>query len=205
MSILKELQQIGTRKVPQLKTGQTVHVHQLIQEGDKKRTQIFEGLIIKINSGTGVDKSFTVRKIVEGIGVERTFPLHSPLIKKIVVKKEAKVRRSKLYYMRDRFGKSARLKEFFVGEEKPEVAEEKVETPQTEEVAEEKVETPQTEEVAEEKVETPQTEEVAEEKVETPQTEEVAEEKVETPQTEEVAEEKVEKAEDPAEKTEEKA
>jgi large subunit ribosomal protein L19 len=125
MSILAELRQTGMKKVPALKPGQTVHVHQQIQEGDKKRIQIFEGLIIKINSGHGVDQSFTVRKIVEGIGVEKTFPVHSPLIKKIVVKKEAKVRRAKLYYMRERFGKSARLKESFVAEVK-EVPEEEI-------------------------------------------------------------------------------
>lgn len=102
-----------TKKVPVLKVGNTIKVHQKIKEGNKERIQTFEGLIIKLNSGYAADKTFTVRKIVSGIGVEKIFPLHSPLIDIEVVKK-AKVRRAKLYYMRERSGKSARLKETFV-------------------------------------------------------------------------------------------
>lgn len=117
MNELQALQQLAVKKVPVLKAGQTVRVHQRIKEGEKERVQIFEGLIIKINSGAGADKSFTVRKIVEGIGVEKNFPVYSPLIEKIEIKKEAKVRRAKLYYMRERFGKSARLKETFVSDQ----------------------------------------------------------------------------------------
>ena len=102
------------KKVPVIRTGQTVRVFQKIKEGEKERIQMFEGLVIKVNSGHGADRSFTVRKVVEGIGVEKIYPLYSPRIDKIEVKKEAKVRRAKLYYMRDRSGKSARLKESFV-------------------------------------------------------------------------------------------
>ncbi|MFH1284582.1 MAG: 50S ribosomal protein L19 [Candidatus Peregrinibacteria bacterium] len=102
---------------PDISTGNTVRVHQKIKEGDKERIQIFEGLVIKINSGHGADKTFTVRKVVEGIGVEKIFPLYSTNIEKIEVKKKAAVRRAKLYYMRERSGKSARLKETFVSSE----------------------------------------------------------------------------------------
>ena len=122
MSLLKEVQEKARKSVPVVKPGLTVRVHQKIKEGNKERIQVFEGLVIKINSGHGADKTFTVRKIVEGIGVEKIFPLYSPLIDKIEVKKEAKVRRAKLYYMRERFGKSARLKESFISEQKMEEA-----------------------------------------------------------------------------------
>lgn len=99
------------KKVPAIKAGQSVRVHQRIKEGAKERIQIFEGLIIRINAGHDVSKTFTVRKIVEGIGVEKIFPLYSPSIEKIQIIKEAKIRRAKLYYMRNLSGKSARLKE----------------------------------------------------------------------------------------------
>ena len=123
MSVLSEVQkQVATKEVPKIKAGHTVRVHQKIKEGEKERIQMFEGLVIKVNSGTGADKTFTVRKVVEGIGVERIFPLYSPLLEKIEVKKEAKVRRSKLYYMRKRSGKSARLKEGFVTDQEMEAA-----------------------------------------------------------------------------------
>ena len=106
---LQEIQKIAVnRKVPELRPGYTVKIHQKIKEGEKERVQIFEGLIININSGYGADKTFTVRKIVEGVGVEKIFPLYSPNIVKIEVKKKAsKVRRSKLYYLRDLQGKEA--------------------------------------------------------------------------------------------------
>ncbi len=122
MSLLQEIQEKSRKTVPVIKSGLTVRVHQKIKEGSKERIQVFEGLVIKVNSGHGADKTFTVRKIVEGIGVEKIFPLYSPLIDKIEVKKEAKVRRAKLYYMRERFGKSARLKESFISEQKMEEA-----------------------------------------------------------------------------------
>jgi large subunit ribosomal protein L19 len=116
---IQEIQTKNIKKMPALNTGMTVRVHQKIKEGEKERIQIFEGLIIKISHGHGVDKTLTVRKVVEGIGVEKIFPIHSPNIAKIEITKKSKVRRSKLYYMRERFGKSARLKgRFLTGEEK---------------------------------------------------------------------------------------
>ncbi len=117
MSILNEIRDTAVKKVPNIVPGLTVRVHQMIKEGEKSRVQVFEGLVIKMNSGVGADKTFTVRKIVDGVGVEKIFPLYSPVIKKIEVKKESEVRRAKLYYMRGRSGKSARLKETFVDAE----------------------------------------------------------------------------------------
>jgi large subunit ribosomal protein L19 len=111
MQLLHEVGKKNLKKAPDLKPGSTVRVHQKIKEGEKERVQVFEGLIIAVSSGNGADKTFTVRKIVEGIGVEKVFPIHSPNIAKIQVKKTSNVRRSKLYYMRQRSGKSARLKE----------------------------------------------------------------------------------------------
>jgi large subunit ribosomal protein L19 len=90
--------------------GDTVDVHTKILEGDKERVQVFSGVVIA-RSGTGAREMFTVRRIVAGEGVERKFPLHSPRIAKIDVKRSAVVRRAKLYYMRERSGKSARLRE----------------------------------------------------------------------------------------------
>lgn len=105
------------KKVPNIKPGQTVKVYQKIKEGEKERVQIFEGLIIKISSGTGLSKTFTVRKVVDGVGVEKVFPLYTPTIDKIQIIKEGQVRRAKLYYMRDLSGKSTRLKELMMEEE----------------------------------------------------------------------------------------
>lgn len=100
------------KDVPALKSGYVVRVHQRIKEGEKERVQIFEGLIIKLSSGArAADKTFTVRKLVEGVGVEKVFPIHSPTIEKIEVVKQGKVRRSKLYYMRSLEGKSTRLQD----------------------------------------------------------------------------------------------
>lgn len=102
------------RNHPVLEPGYTVRVHQKVQEGDKERVQIFEGLVIAVHNGhTATDRSFTVRKVVDGVGVERVFPWLSPLLVKIEVKKVAKVRRAKLNFLRARSGKSARLSERF--------------------------------------------------------------------------------------------
>jgi len=117
---VQKIQQHQTKKMPVLKAGMTIRVHQKIKEGEKERIQIFEGLVIKISAGYGIDKTFTVRKIVEGIGVEKIFPIHSPNVAKIEVIKKSKIRRSKLYYMRKLFGKSARLKGRFVSDEEKE-------------------------------------------------------------------------------------
>ena len=96
------------KNVPQLKAGDRVRVHQKIQEGGKTRVQVFEGLVIKTQHGRGINGSFTVRRISLGVGVEKTFPLHSPSITKIEKLKSAKVRRAKLYYVRGLVGKAAR-------------------------------------------------------------------------------------------------
>lgn len=109
--LVKDVQKTQLKKIPEVRTGYTVRVHQKIKEGGKERVQAFEGLVIKMGHGEGAEKTITVRKIVQGIGVEKVFPIHSPNITKIEVKKKAKVRRSKLYYMRQRSGKSARLQE----------------------------------------------------------------------------------------------
>ena len=90
--------------------GDTVRVHARIVEGEKERTQIFEGIVIR-KRGEGVKASFTVRRISYGVGVERTFPLHSPRIERVEVVRQSRVRRSKLYYLRGLAGKAARLKE----------------------------------------------------------------------------------------------
>ena len=90
--------------------GDTVRVHVKVVEGEKERVQVFEGTVIR-KRGEGARASFTVRRISYGVGVERTFPLYSPRVEKIVVVKHGKVRRAKLYYLRERTGKSARLRE----------------------------------------------------------------------------------------------
>lgn len=95
---------------PRIKSGDTVKVHVRVKEGDKERIQIFEGVIISYRRG-GVRASFTVRKVSFGQGVERIFPLHSPIIQKIDVIRSAKVRRAKLYFLRNLKGKAARMKE----------------------------------------------------------------------------------------------
>ena len=95
---------------PQMKAGDTVKVHVKVREGDKERIQVFEGVIIGLHRG-GARASFTVRKISFGQGVERIFPLHSPIISKVEVVRTAKVRRAKLYYLRDLKGKAARMRE----------------------------------------------------------------------------------------------
>lgn len=97
-------------EVPTFAIGDTVNVHTRILEGDKERTQIFSGTVIARN-GSGTRAMFTVRRIVAGEGVERKFPLHSPRIARIEVKRSGIVRRAKLYYLRDRVGKSVRLRE----------------------------------------------------------------------------------------------
>ena len=96
--------------VPKFEIGDTVDVHCRILEGEKERIQVFSGVVIG-RSGSGTREMFTVRRIVQGEGVERKFPLHSPRIAKIVVQRSAVVRRAKLYFLRDRVGKAVRLKE----------------------------------------------------------------------------------------------
>jgi large subunit ribosomal protein L19 len=96
--------------VPAFNIGDTVRVHVKIVEGGNERVQVFKGVVIA-RSGGGINESFTVRRVSFGQGVERVFPLHSPRVEKVEVERESRVRRGKLYYLRDRVGKSARLKE----------------------------------------------------------------------------------------------
>jgi large subunit ribosomal protein L19 len=95
---------------PQISSGDTVRVHVKVREGDKERIQVFEGIVIGLHRG-GANASFTVRKVSFGQGVERIFPLHSPTIQKVEVMRSAKVRRAKLYFLRDLKGKAARMRE----------------------------------------------------------------------------------------------
>lgn len=107
---LEKLSSSG-KKIPELRAGQTVRVHQRIKEGDKQRIQIFEGLVIARKHGRGINSTITVRKISHGVGVERIFPVHSPVIEKIEIVKQGKTRRAKLYYIRHKSAKEARLKD----------------------------------------------------------------------------------------------
>jgi large subunit ribosomal protein L19 len=102
--------ELGKRELPSVHVGDTVEVHYLIREGDKERVQLFIGTIIAIK-GRGVARSITVRRIVQGEGVERIFPLHSPRVKDVVITRRGEVRRAKLYFLRDRIGKKTRVKE----------------------------------------------------------------------------------------------
>lgn len=95
---------------PSVRVGNTVKVHVKIREGERERIQVFEGTVIA-KKGSGVSETFTVRRISYGVGVERVFPLHSPNVAKVELVRSGKVRRSKLYYLRDRVGKAAKVKE----------------------------------------------------------------------------------------------
>ena len=111
MDIIKSIEHEQLKdKIPDLKVGDTVRVHQKIKEGNRERIQVFEGIIIK-KQGGGLTATFTVRKIAYGVGVEKTFLLHSPLVEKVEVVRVGKARRAKLYYLRDRVGKAAKTKE----------------------------------------------------------------------------------------------
>ena len=109
--IIKKIEdaQVKEQK-PEFRVGDTVRVHNLIKEGNRERIQVFEGIVIKIQ-GTGSRETFTVRKSSNGIGVEKTWPIHSPNVAKVEVVRRGKVRRAKLFYLRERSGKRARVKE----------------------------------------------------------------------------------------------
>lgn len=96
--------------IPPFGPGDTVRVHVKVIEGDRERIQVFEGIVVS-RSGGSTNETFTVRKVSQGIGVERTFPIHSPRIDKLEVSRRGRVRRAKLFYLRDRLGKAARVKE----------------------------------------------------------------------------------------------
>ena len=111
MDIIKSIEHEQLKnKIPELKVGNTVKVHVRIKEGNKERIQVFEGIIIKVQGG-GVNQTFTVRKISYGVGVEKTFLVHSPLVEKVELVRVGKARRAKVYYLRDRVGKAAKTKE----------------------------------------------------------------------------------------------
>ncbi|MGA9173464.1 MAG: 50S ribosomal protein L19 [Thermoactinomyces sp.] len=109
--IIREITEEQLKKdIPQFRAGDTLRVHVKVKEGQRERIQVFEGVVIQRRGG-GISETFTVRKISYGVGVERTFPLHSPRIEKIEVIRRGKVRRAKLYYLRKLRGKAARIKE----------------------------------------------------------------------------------------------
>ena len=111
MDILKSIEHEQLKnKIPELRIGNTVRVHVRIKEGNKERIQVFEGIIIK-KQGGGINATFTVRRVAYGVGVEKTFLVHSPMMEKVEVVRVGKARRAKLYYLRDRVGKSAKTKE----------------------------------------------------------------------------------------------
>lgn len=111
MDLLRIVEQEQMRTdIPPFRAGDTVKVHVKIVEGTRERIQIFEGVVIRRKGGS-IRENFTVRRVSYGVGVERTFPLHSPKIDKIEVMRRGKVRRAKLYYLRERTGKSARIKD----------------------------------------------------------------------------------------------
>ncbi|MEF3244674.1 MAG: 50S ribosomal protein L19 [Caldisericaceae bacterium] len=118
--VIKEIENEYIKERPEFSVGDTVRVHVRVKESGKERVQVFEGVVIAKSSGN-INASFTVRKVSYGVGVERVFPLHSPLIKKIETKRKGDVRRAKLYYLRSRVGKA-------------QVVKEKVETPNKEKV-----------------------------------------------------------------------
>lgn len=167
MDIIKSIEREQLKnRIPDLKVGDTVRVHQRIKEGNRERIQVFEGIIIKKQGGS-VNATFTVRRIAYGVGVEKTFLVHSPLVEKIEVVRVGKARRAKLYYLRDRLGKAAKTKENIgakIETKYKDLKEETVEEPLSEEtVTEEPV---ATEEVKTEEVKTeeaPVAEEVKEE------------------------------------------
>jgi len=109
--LIRELEKEQMRQdIPAFRPGDTVRVHVKVIEGQRERIQVFEGVVIR-RRGTGISETFTVRKVSYGVGVERTFLLHTPKIEKIEVVRQGKVRRAKLYYLRDRMGKAARIQE----------------------------------------------------------------------------------------------
>ena len=146
MDIIKSIEHEQLKNtIPEIRVGNTVRVHVKIKEGNKERIQVFEGIVIK-KQGGGVNATFTVRKISYGVGVEKTFLIHSPLVEKVELVRVGKARRAKLYYLRERTGKASKTKEM-VGAKienreitiKEDFAEEpvaEVETPATETVAE---------------------------------------------------------------------
>lgn len=109
MEVIKEIEAKHLKDVPVFNIGDTVRVHVLIKEGKRERIQVFEGIVIS-RAGSGINETFKVRRVSFGIGVERTFLIHSPFIKKVEIIRHGKVRRAKLFYLRNRVGKAAQVK-----------------------------------------------------------------------------------------------
>lgn len=168
MDIIKAIEHEHLKeKIPVLKVGNTVRVHQRIKEGNRERIQVFEGIIIK-KQGGGVNATFTVRRIASGVGVEKTFLIHSPLVEKVELVRVGRARRAKLYYLRDRVGKAAKTKEQIGAriEDKEITVKTAIEEETVEEVKEEvTTEAPVEEVKAEETVEAPKAEEDVKEEV----------------------------------------
>jgi large subunit ribosomal protein L19 len=162
MNEIREIEKEYMKKrVRHFHVGDTVRVHVKVKEGERERVQVFEGTVIAMKGG-GINESFTVRKLSYGIGVERVFPIHSPLIKKIEIKRRGDVRRAKLYYLRERVGKAQIVKENQSPEEPVEEVKKeelKVEKAKVEEkvVEEIKVEEPKVEETKVEKTKVKET------------------------------------------------
>ena len=120
--IIREIEQAQLKQsITPFNVGDTIRVYSEVVEGNKKRLQMFEGVVIKRQNG-GVRETFTVRRIASGVGVERTWPLHSPRVDRIEVVRRGIVRRAKLYYLRDRVGKAAKVKEVIVNKNNPKQA-----------------------------------------------------------------------------------
>ena len=111
MNLIKQIEDNHLKDdLPEINSGDSVKVNVKVSEGNRERIQTFEGVVISIN-GTGLSKTITVRKLSFGVGVERIFPIHAPIVDTVEIIRKGKVRRSKLYYLRDRVGKSAKIKE----------------------------------------------------------------------------------------------
>jgi len=145
-NIIDSIERAQMRRVPRFKAGDTVRVHFQVIEGQRRRVQVYEGIVIK-RQGSGVRETFTVRKQSFGVGVERTFPIHSPKIEKIEVGAIGDVNRAKLYYLRGRVGKKARVREVRYGSVRPESVEPELIDVPVDEAAEE--ETPVEDEAVE--------------------------------------------------------
>ena len=211
MDIIKSIEHEQLKnKIPELKVGNTVRVHVRIKEGNKERIQVFEGIIIKVQGG-GVNQTFTVRKISYGVGVEKTFLVHSPLVEKVELVRVGKARRAKLFYLRDRVGKAAKTKEQVgarIEDREIIIKEDLAEEPAVEEAPEE-ASAVETENVAVQETVDTVSEEVVEEvkEVEEPKEEEKAEkvEEVKETKTEESEKKEEAKAEEPAKEEDKKA
>ena len=213
MDIIKSIEHEQLKnKIPELKVGNTVRVHVRIKEGNKERIQVFEGIIIKVQGG-GVNQTFTVRKTSYGVGVEKTFLVHSPLVEKVELVRVGKARRAKLYYLRDRVGKAAKTKEQIgarIEDREIIIKEDLSEEPAIEEAPEE-APAVETENVAVQETVDTVSEEVVEEvkEVEEPKKEEkvekVEEAKAKEPAKEEVKEDSKKSEEKPATEEDKKA